>query len=159
MPKRKPARSSPVLRDPSTPHGGEIVLYQAPDGSVKLDVRLEKETIWLNLNQMAALFERDKSVISRHLNIYKEGELEREATVAFFATVQHEGGRQAPAKWNTTTSMPLSRSATERTPNVARSFAYGRRDSGFRLRSNVLDSGRESNNGSKNNQRRQANGL
>ena len=95
MPKRKPARSSPVLREPSAPHGGEILLYQTPDGSVKLDVRLEQETIWLNLNQLAALFERDKSVISRHLrNIYKEGELEREATVAFFATVQDEGGRQ-----------------------------------------------------------------
>ncbi len=75
--------------------GGEVLLYQAPDGKVKLDVRLEQETIWLNLNQMAALFERDKSVISRHLrNIYKEGELEEKATVAFFATVQQEGDRQ-----------------------------------------------------------------
>lgn len=60
-----------------------------------LDVRLKAETLWLNLNQMAGLFERDKSVISRHLrNIYKTGELSRKATVAFFATVQEEGGRQ-----------------------------------------------------------------
>ncbi len=74
--------------------GGEIVLYQAPDGTVSLDVRLDRETIWLNLNQLAALFERDKSVISRHLrNIFREGELEREATVAFFATAQKEGNR------------------------------------------------------------------
>lgn len=74
--------------------GGEIVLYQAPDGSVSLDVRLERETIWLNLNQMAALFERDKSVISRHLsNVYREGELERASTVAKFATVRTEGAR------------------------------------------------------------------
>jgi prophage maintenance system killer protein/DNA-binding MarR family transcriptional regulator len=74
---------------------GEIVIYQAPDGSVALDVRLEQETIWLNLNQLATLLGRDKSVISRHLrNIFKEGELEREATVAKFATVQTEGDRE-----------------------------------------------------------------
>lgn len=74
---------------------GEIVLYRAPDGSIALDVRLEQETVWLNLNQMAALFERDKSVISRHLrNIYREGELDRQATVAKFATVQLEGYRE-----------------------------------------------------------------
>jgi Virulence protein RhuM family len=79
----------------SDPSKGEIVLYQSPDGKAALDVRLQGETLWLNLNQMAGLFERDKSVISRHLrNIYKAGELDREATVAFFATVQDEGGRQ-----------------------------------------------------------------
>ena len=51
---------------------GEIVLYQSPDGKATLDVRLEGETLWLNPNQMAGLFERDKSVISRHLeNIFK----------------------------------------------------------------------------------------
>jgi len=74
---------------------GEIVLYQAPDGTVELDVRLERESIWLSLNQMAELFNRDKSVISRHLrNVFKEGELEQEATVAKNATVQREGGRE-----------------------------------------------------------------
>ncbi len=73
---------------------GKIVLYQAQDGSVDLDVRIEKETIWLNLNQMAELFQRNKSVISRHLrNVYKEGELDRQATVAKNATVQIEGER------------------------------------------------------------------
>ncbi|HLA81018.1 MAG TPA: RhuM family protein [Thermoleophilia bacterium] len=74
---------------------GEVVLYSAPDGTVTIDVRLERENIWLSLNQMAALFERDKSVISRHLrNVFATKELEREATVAFFATVQDEGGRR-----------------------------------------------------------------
>ena len=92
MPKRNPARSSPMLREPLAVYGGEIVLYQASDGSVKLDVWLEKETIWLNLNQMAALFERDKSVISRHLrNVFREGELDRESVVAFFATTAADG--------------------------------------------------------------------
>lgn len=72
--------------------GGEIMLYQAPDGSVSLDVRLDRETIWLNLNQLAALFQRDKSVISRHLrNIFREGELERDSVVAFFATTAADG--------------------------------------------------------------------
>ena len=55
---------------------GEIVLYDAPDGGVRLEVRLEEEASWLNLNQLVALFERDKSVISRHLRkVFKEGEL------------------------------------------------------------------------------------
>lgn len=47
--------------------GGDIVLYKTKDGRVALDVRLERETLWLNLNQMTALFGRDKSVISRYL--------------------------------------------------------------------------------------------
>ena len=72
---------------------GEIVLYQ-PDNAVKLEVRLEDETVWLSLNQIADLFERDKSVISRHIkNIFKEKELFKDSTVANFATVQIEGGR------------------------------------------------------------------
>ena len=48
---------------------GEVLFYEGADGSVHLDVRLERETLWLNLNQMAELFERDKSVISRHLRV------------------------------------------------------------------------------------------
>lgn len=74
--------------------GGEVVLYRAKDGTIALDVRLEQETIWLNLNQIAILFDRDKSVISRHLNnVFKYNELDRNSTVAFFATVQNESGR------------------------------------------------------------------
>lgn len=72
--------------------GGEVVIYEDPEHRVRVDVRLEQETIWLNLNQMAALFERDKSVISRHLrNVFREGELERESVVAFFATTAADG--------------------------------------------------------------------
>ena len=56
---------------------GEIVLYE-PDSSIRLEVRMENETVWLNLNQMALLFGRDKSVISRHIkNIFYEGELQQ----------------------------------------------------------------------------------
>ena len=68
-----------------TPDKGEIVLYQSPDGKAALDVRLEGETLWLNLNQLAGLFERDKSVISRHLgNVFKSGELERNSSCCIF---------------------------------------------------------------------------
>jgi prophage maintenance system killer protein len=73
---------------------GEIVIYQTKGGETALEVKLEQETVWLNLNQMADLFERDKSVISRHIhNIYQEGELNLGSTVAKFATVQQEGAR------------------------------------------------------------------
>ena len=72
----------------------ELVLYTSADGTVRLDIQLEQETVWLSLNQLADLFGRDKSVISRHLrNIYQEGELDRQATVAKNATVQSEAGR------------------------------------------------------------------
>jgi|SRR5690606_27775681 len=69
-----------------------------------VQVKFDKETVWLSLNQISELFDKDKSVISRHIrNIFKEGELERNsvvaknattATVAFFATVQMEGNRE-----------------------------------------------------------------
>ena len=79
----------------TTQPGGEVELFVAPDGQIRLDVRLERETVWLSLNQMAELFGRDKSVISRHLrNIFAAGELDRDATVAKTATVQKEGGRE-----------------------------------------------------------------
>lgn len=75
--------------------GGEVVLYEAPEGGVRVDVRLDHGTVWLSLNQMAELFGRDKSVISRHLrNVFETGELERSATVAKNARVQTEGGRE-----------------------------------------------------------------
>ncbi len=71
----------------------EIILYQS-DNAVQLEVMLENETVWLTLNQMSILFERDKSVISRHIsNIFKEQELDASSTVAKNATVQIEGGK------------------------------------------------------------------
>ncbi len=71
---------------------GEIILYQDEDGSSLLDVRLENETVWLTLNQMAELFGRDKSVISRHLrNIFQTGELVKESVVAKNATTAADG--------------------------------------------------------------------
>lgn len=74
---------------------GEIIIYQTEDGLTKINVNIKNETVWLSLEQMAELFQRDKSTISRHIkNIYEEGELLREGTVANFATVQNEGNRK-----------------------------------------------------------------
>lgn len=73
----------------------EIIIYQGKSGAIELRGDLKKETIWANLDQIAHVFERDKSVISRHLkNIYKEKELDRNSTVAKNATVQMEGKRK-----------------------------------------------------------------
>ena len=77
------------------PPDSDLILYQTEDGRTRVQVRLEGETVWLSLNQMADLFQRDKSVISRHIkNVFEEGELSAEATVAKSATVQTEGGKQ-----------------------------------------------------------------
>jgi hypothetical protein len=74
---------------------GQFLIYAEEDGRLKIDVRLADETVWLTLDQMATLFQRDKSTISRHIkNVFGEGELPPEATVAKFATVQMEGSRQ-----------------------------------------------------------------
>ena len=76
------------------PRKGELIVYRSDDGRIRLDARLRDETLWLTINQMAELFQIDKSGVSRHLkNIFETGELDREATVAKFATVQNEGGR------------------------------------------------------------------
>lgn len=78
------------MKDP-----GEIILFQTEDGQTRIDVRLVGETVWLSAGQIAELFQRDKSTISRHIqNVYEEGELKAEGTAAFFATVQKEGDRE-----------------------------------------------------------------
>jgi len=72
----------------------EIVLYQDNELSSRIDVRVEAETVWLNRNQLAVLFNRDVKTIGKHINnVFSEGELDKNSTVANFATVQNEGGR------------------------------------------------------------------
>ena len=62
----------------------QIIIYQDPDGTTNLDVRLEGDTVWLTQAQMVMLFERDQSVISRHINnIFKEGELDEKSNMHF----------------------------------------------------------------------------
>jgi len=73
----------------------KMIIYTTEDGLVKIETTFDSETVWLSLDQMATLFQRDKSTISRHIkNVFEEGELIRDATVANFATVQNEGNRQ-----------------------------------------------------------------
>lgn len=70
---------------------GQIILYQSQRGEAKIEVRFANETVWLTADQMAELFQRNKSTISRHIkNIYESGELEQNRTVAIFAQVQTE---------------------------------------------------------------------
>ena len=72
-----------------------IEIFRTEDGTTEIRVILDNDTVWLNLNQISSLFERDKSVISRHIgNVFKEEELQKDSTVANFATVQFEGDRE-----------------------------------------------------------------
>ena len=73
----------------------ELIIFTTEDGKVSVQTHMDEDTVWLSLDQMATLFDRNKSTISRHINnVFDEGELERAATVANFATVQQEGGRE-----------------------------------------------------------------
>ena len=78
---------------PSTPApGGEFLFYQTEDGRTRLQVQFQGETAWLSLNQLAELFQRDKSVVSRHIkNVFDEEELHREGVVANYATTAADG--------------------------------------------------------------------
>ena len=74
---------------------GNFLLYQTEDGQTKIEVTLANDTVWLTADQMAELFQRNKSTISRHIkNVFESGELKPDSTVAFFATVQNEGTRR-----------------------------------------------------------------
>lgn len=74
---------------------GEIALYEAPDWQVCLDVRLERETIWLSQKQMAELFDTSTDNVGLHLKkVYAQGELGAEATTEDYSVVQSEGTRQ-----------------------------------------------------------------
>lgn len=76
---------------PVNKNNSEIVLYQ-PDSSINMEVVLENETLWLTLDNLSTLYQRDKSTISRHIkNIFKEGELKPYAVVANFATTASDG--------------------------------------------------------------------
>ncbi|MEQ1891800.1 MAG: virulence protein RhuM/Fic/DOC family protein [Planctomycetota bacterium] len=81
------------MSNPS-PDRGEVVVYEVPEGGVRVDVRLEGETVWLTQQQMAELFGRERSVVTKHiLNVFEEGELDPKATSAKFAQVRKEGKR------------------------------------------------------------------
>lgn len=70
----------------------ELLIYESKEGNIKLDVNLENETVWLSLEQIARLFGRDKSVISRHIkHVFEDGELDRNMVVANFAITTKHG--------------------------------------------------------------------
>ena len=76
----------------NTENNGDIIIYQSEDGVTKIDVSLQDETVWLSIDQMSDLFQRDKSTISRHIkNIFVEGELQYSSVVAKFATTAADG--------------------------------------------------------------------
>jgi hypothetical protein len=73
-------------------NNGNVLIYQSQNGQIKVDVRFENETVWLSIDQMATLFGRDKSTISRHIkNVFEEGELTAQSVVANFATTASDG--------------------------------------------------------------------
>jgi len=70
----------------------KIIIYQTEDGQTQIDVRLENDTVWLTQAQMAELFEKDRTVITRHINnVFKEGELNRKEVCAKFAHTTRHG--------------------------------------------------------------------
>src|SRR2546422_927342 len=88
---REPRPGRRGMRTPVDTPGGEIVVYEAPDGEVRVDVRLERETVWLSQKQMAELFDTSTDNVGLHLkNVYAEGELSEGATAEETSVVQTE---------------------------------------------------------------------
>ena len=86
----------------------KIIIYQTDDGNTQIDVRLENETVWLSQAQMAFLFQKDRSVITRHINnIFKEGELVKEEVCAFFAHTTPHGAIKGKTQLQETTYYSL----------------------------------------------------
>ena len=80
---------------PTTHRGGKIELYETPGGEVRVDVRLDEETVWLTQRQMAQVFRTSTDNVSLHLkNIFSDNELEESATTEDFSVVQAEGNRR-----------------------------------------------------------------
>lgn len=80
---------------------GQFLLYQTPDGDSQIEVKLQNDTVWLSLDQMAELFQRNKSTISRHVkNVLEDGELEEKSVVAFFATTAADSKTYSVAYYN-----------------------------------------------------------
>ena len=80
---------------------GQFLLYQTPDGDSQIEVKLQNDTVWLSLDQIAELFQRNKSTISRHIkNVLEDGELEEKSVVAFFATTAADSKTYSVAYYN-----------------------------------------------------------
>jgi phage regulator Rha-like protein len=90
-------RGDPFLNTMFMNRNNQIIIYQTEDGQTQVDVRMENETVWLTQAQMAELFQKDRTVITRHINnVFKEGELNREEVCAKIAHTT----RHAAMEWN-----------------------------------------------------------
>ena len=77
----------------------QIIIYESKTNQIHVEVGFDGNTDWLNRNQLSTLFKRDVKTIGKHINnVFNEGELEKSSTVANFATVQNEGGREVERK-------------------------------------------------------------
>ena len=110
---------------------GEIIIYQSDDGGIRLDVKLEDETVWLTQEQLCLLFGKAKATISEHIShIFSEGELDPKVVVRFFRTTTQHGameGKRKHVRWHFTTSMSSSQWAIARSPSSALVSANGLR--------------------------------
>lgn len=89
------------MTDSARPPGGEFLLYSTDDGDAELEIRLIDESVWLSLDQMSNLFQRNRTVINRHVNnIFKEGELVRDSVSARYATTAADGKSYNVAHFN-----------------------------------------------------------
>jgi hypothetical protein len=96
----------------------ELILYQTEDNRTRIEVRLENETVWLTQAQLSDLFQRERSVITKHIrNIFEEGELVEEAVCANYAQTATDGKRR---NWSLTSS--TGNAAGWRTPKPTRSL-------------------------------------
>lgn len=103
-------------------NNSQLVIYQAPDGNMSIDVTVQNDTVWLSQGQMAELFDKDQSVIARHIsNVFKEGELEKESNMQ----ILHNTCRST-SRLKFTALMLLSLLAIALNPNVALNSAFGR---------------------------------
>ncbi len=81
--------------------GGEVLVYETPEGDVRVDVRLERETVWLRQDQLSELFGRERSVVTKHVrNVFREGELDRSSVCAKFAHTAADGKTYQVEQYN-----------------------------------------------------------
>ena len=115
------------MQDSDKPNEGELILYQTPEGTVRIEVLYESETFWLNQKKIAELFGVEFPTISYHLKEFMRlGNCSQEATLRKILRVQTEGKREFPAKSSSTTSTRSFPSAIASTAPRLPNFAFGR---------------------------------
>lgn len=88
----------------------EMIIYTTEDGLAKIETTFDGDTVWLSIDQMAELFQRDRSVIGKHVrNIFKEGELQKKAVWAKFAHTAADGIFMDKQRWRSFTHVPMRR--------------------------------------------------